>query len=646
MKRLYLKIGLVLMAALAFQAAMVEVGQALYIADVEYFIDTDPGAGMGIPLDSADGVFDSASESLSGIVDLSRVSLGLHYVYVRAQDSEGHWGTPRRYTIEVRSPDSTVKTAEFFIDADPGNGMGIPFHAASGSFGSYSVGVTAQYDTTNLSVGSHRVFGRVQRSDGSWGQVGLSATLKLGANTPPTSNDKSVSTDEDRSVGIILSATDPDSDPLTYIVKIEPSHGVLAGVAPNITYTPITDYVGTDQFTFIVNDGMSDSNEATVSITINPVNDRPTADNKSATTDEDTPAAMTLTGSDVDGDSLTFSVLTNPSHGTLSGTAPNLTYTPASDFNGSDSFTFKVNDGKLDSIAATVAITVNPLNDPPTASNQSLTAYQGSSTSITLLAQDIDSTLLTYRIQDNPAFGSLSGTPPNVTYTPGSGFSGEDMFTFYATDGESNSNIAQVVIKVLVPTGSLRVRIYPKDAVNGGASWSVDGDGSWLQSGAIVRKLPAGQHSITFKDIPNWDPPEEMSVTIEKGSIKKVDAYYKKKLPVVDIAASCKTILENGGAPCFFNLSRSGDTSKALNVFYDVLGTGRNGVDFKRLSGKTTIPANKSEVAIALRPINDRIVERKETVGLTVKQRSSYVIGSQKSATVSILDDDAKIGSQ
>ena len=101
----------------------------------------------------------------------------------------------------------------------------------------------------------------------------------------------------------------------------------------------------------------------TVSITVTPVNDAPIANAQSVTTNEDTPKAITLTGSDVDGDTLTFSVVSGPTHGALSGTAPNLTYTPASDYHGPDSFTFKANDGTADSNIATVSITVTPVND-------------------------------------------------------------------------------------------------------------------------------------------------------------------------------------------------------------------------------------------------------------------------------------------
>ncbi len=143
-----------------------------------------------------------------------------------------------------------------------------------------------------------------------------------------------------------------------------PPHGTLTGTAPNLTYTPAANYNGSDSFTFTVNDGTVDSAAATVSITVGATNDDPVAVAQAVSTAEDTALAITLAGTDTDGDPLTFAVGT-PSNGTLSGTAPNLTYTPDANFNGSDSFTFTVNDGTTSSAAATVSISVTAVNDPP-----------------------------------------------------------------------------------------------------------------------------------------------------------------------------------------------------------------------------------------------------------------------------------------
>ena len=128
-----------------------------------------------------------------------------------------------------------------------------------------------------------------------------------------------------------------------------PTNGTLSGTAPNLTYTPDANANGADSFTFTANDGTLDSNVATVSLTVTAVNDAPVASNGSATTDEDTAVAVTLAATDIDSAILSYTVVTRPTKGTLSGTAPNLTYTPNANTNGADSFTFTANDGTVDS---------------------------------------------------------------------------------------------------------------------------------------------------------------------------------------------------------------------------------------------------------------------------------------------------------
>ncbi len=193
-------------------------------------------------------------------------------------------------------------------------------------------------------------------------------------NNLPVAVDDGYSTDEDMaltvpaSTGALSNDSDPDGDPLTAILVAGSANGALAlNVNGSFTYTPTTNFNGADSFTYKANDGLLDSNTATVSITVNAVNDAPVADDKAVTTDEDISAPITLTGSDADGNSLTFSVVTGPASGSLSGAAPSLTYTPNANFNGADSFTYKANDGLLDSNTATVSITVNAVNDAPVA---------------------------------------------------------------------------------------------------------------------------------------------------------------------------------------------------------------------------------------------------------------------------------------
>ena len=185
-------------------------------------------------------------------------------------------------------------------------------------------------------------------------------------NNAPVANDQAVTTSEGTPVAVTLNATDADGNTLNYTVVSNPAHGNLSGIAPALTYTPDTGYNGSDSFTFKANDGTVDSNTATVSITVTPVtpgNSEPVANNQSVTTIENTSVAVTLTATG--GNTLTYTVVSNPVNGTLSGTAPALNYTPDNGFNGTDSFTFKVNNGTVDSNIATVSITVTPSTYTP-----------------------------------------------------------------------------------------------------------------------------------------------------------------------------------------------------------------------------------------------------------------------------------------
>ena len=170
------------------------------------------------------------------------------------------------------------------------------------------------------------------------------------------------------------------------------------------------------------------------------------------TTAEDTAAAVTLTGSDVDGNALTYRVVGSPSHGTLNGTAPNLTYRPAANYNGADSLTFVANDGTVDSAPAAVSITVTPVNDPPVATAQSITTAEDTAAAVRLMGSDVDGNALTYRVVGSPSHGTLSGTAPNLTYTPAASYTGLDSFTFVAHDGQADSAPATISITVARPT--------------------------------------------------------------------------------------------------------------------------------------------------------------------------------------------------
>jgi cellulose biosynthesis protein BcsQ len=286
-------------------------------------------------------------------------------------------------------------------------------------------------------------------NDGDVDSAPATVTLNMTPNHVPMGDLQSVTTAEDTPTVINLTGSDPDGDTVIYSVVTVPSHGSLSGTAPNLTYSPNKNFSGPDSFTFKVNDGTADSALTTVAITITPLNDPPVANNIEITAMEDMPIPVLLAGIDPDGDSLTYSIVTKPSNGTLSGTAPSLTYTPNTNFNGLDNFTFKVSDGKLSSIPGTVSLVVTPVDDLPIADAANVSVPEDTVLHILLTGSDPDGDPLTYSVLRTPIHGKLSGTAPNLTYTPDPNFSWLDSFTFRVNDGTSNSLPATVMISVV-----------------------------------------------------------------------------------------------------------------------------------------------------------------------------------------------------
>jgi len=191
---------------------------------------------------------------------------------------------------------------------------------------------------------------------------------------------------------------------------------------------------------------------AFVVIIVGKVNKPPTAKPLSVTTKEDTPASITLTGSDSDEDPLTYSVITEPTHGRLTGTVPNLNYRPERDFNGQDSFTFEVSDGKVDSTAATISITVTPGNDPPTANDDNATAEEDVPiVTIDVLKNDTDpdkDQLVVVKASQGRNGSVTINTDSTLTYAPNRNFSGNDSFSYTLSDGKDGTDEASVNVTV------------------------------------------------------------------------------------------------------------------------------------------------------------------------------------------------------
>ncbi len=185
-------------------------------------------------------------------------------------------------------------------------------------------------------------------------------------NQAPIAFSQGVTNREDTTLSIQLTGSDSEGSNLVFYVVTTPAHGMLVGDPPFVQYTPLADYNGSDSFTFKVSDGQLESSIATVTITNLPVNDAPIAASDEISTQEDSPVTFTFSGSDVDGDALTFQVLQQPAHGSLVITATNATYHPATNYHGPDSFIYAASDGQTSSAPALVSIDVISVDDAPT----------------------------------------------------------------------------------------------------------------------------------------------------------------------------------------------------------------------------------------------------------------------------------------
>ncbi|HET6891753.1 MAG TPA: Ig-like domain-containing protein, partial [Pyrinomonadaceae bacterium] len=210
----------------------------------------------------------------------------------------------------------------------------------------------------------------------------------------------------------------------------------------NLAYTPAPNANGTATITVVLQDdgdttngGQNVSAPQTFVINITAVNDPPVANNQSVSTSEDIARFITLTASDVEFNPLTFTILSGPSHGTLSGSGAFRTYVPQANFNGSDSFTFKVNDGQFDSAEATISITVTAVNDAPVTivpgtqpTNNNNVVVFSAANSNAITTSDVDA-------GNNPVLVSLAVTNGTLT------LSGTAGLTFNTGDGTEDASM-------------------------------------------------------------------------------------------------------------------------------------------------------------------------------------------------------------
>lgn len=319
----------------------------------------------------------------------------------------------------------------------------------------------------------------------------------IAAQTPvqPVATNQTIVLAENGSTNVTLTGSDPQDLPLTYSVLTEPANGTLSGTPPNLTYRPATNFSGDDSFTFDVDNGVTNSSPATISLVVTQVYYPPTAFSQALTNLENTALPVTLTGSDPQGYPLTYSIVTDPSHGTLSGTAPNVVYQPATNYAGNDAFTFEANDGVKNSAPATISIVIKAVDEPPlvSAGSNQLVILPNNTVDLngTVTYSEFPNTVdtVTWSKVSGPGtvtFGDASNTTTTATFST----NGVYVLRLYASDS------------YLSGSSTLKVTVDAPPIVNAGAEATNTFPASiTLQGAASDDGLPYGVLNLNWSEV-------------------------------------------------------------------------------------------------------------------------------------------------
>lgn len=389
----------------------------------------------------------------------------------------------------------------------------------------------------------------------------INITVNPDPNRPPVADNQNVTTPQDTARPITLTASDADTNPLTYSVVSGPAAGALSGTAPNLTYTPAAGFSGNTSFTFMANDGTLDSSIATITISVGGSgNATPVARNQNVTTAEDTAKAIALTGTDADaGDTLTFSIISQPSHGSLSGNPPAVTYTPAANHTGDDGFTFLVTDSNSAASAiATVAISVTPTNDAPAAIAQILDTPEDTAIPVVLAGTDPEGFAITYQLTSSPTHGTLSGIVPNLTYTPAALYNGPDSLSFTVTDSEGAVSAAATVSITVSPVNQAPVALNRGLPVTIGTATGfvlngTDADNNPLTYTLLSQPahgtLTGTAPNLTYTPIPGYDSLDSFTFKVNDGTVDSNIATVFLSMGAVSAQVYTECYLWPGGYP-------------------------------------------------------------------------------------------------
>jgi uncharacterized repeat protein (TIGR01451 family) len=287
--------------------------------------------------------------------------------------------------------------------------------------------------------------------DGATDTATVAIAVRPHGNHPPeAANDTFwVNAGSPADLDVLANDTDLNGDSLAVVSVSPSSHGIVTiNSDGTVRYTPGAGFHGTDTFTYVVSDGGGGTASATVTVHVNAV---PVTSGFGADLDQGTSIVLDLVAHalDADGDDLTITDLGSPEHGTLTvlddGT---VRYTPDPGFHGTDSFTYRVTDGRATSAAATVTLAVHHVNQAPAAGPDTLLVNGSGTVDVLANDTDVDGDTLSISALGTPAHGTVALVDGVIRYEADEGFCGADTFTYTVVDGEGGSATGTVDVRV------------------------------------------------------------------------------------------------------------------------------------------------------------------------------------------------------
>ena len=357
--------------------------------------------------------------------------------------------------IDEDSVDQTLDLANFSEHADPVN---LTYSIDANGLAAVLNGSVVTFNPDENFNGDAVFTYTVSDDDPTPETASNSVTFHVApVNDDPKAINGTMELDEDTVSNIDLATliSDVDGDNLSISISVLPGNGSIVNSGGTVyEFIPTPDYEGMDSFTYGIDDGNGGNAEGTVTITVNFVNDDPTASNGTDSGDEDTSVSTDVValGDDVDiNDNLSLSSVSTASNGTVTMSGDLAVYTPNLDYHGIDSYTFTLEDDDGLTATASITVTVNSVNDDPTAINGTDSGDEDASvsTDVVALGDDVD-------INDNLSLSSVS-TASNGTvtmsgdlavYTPNLDYHGIDSYTFTLEDGDGLTATASITVTV------------------------------------------------------------------------------------------------------------------------------------------------------------------------------------------------------